>query len=215
MRRTVWILALAAGYLDGLALLYLGGVFASVVTGNLLIVGVTAATDPHHLTGTAARAALAVAVYAATVYAARNTPPARCLIAELAALCTLTGGWVATRHDPHGPAQLPLLTLAAIAMALQAAAQRDGDTPTGHLTGPLIRLAQGKTPLATGAPLIAMPAGAAAAALLLDHTPWLGPLPAVALVAAAIVTATVPPRRRRARTPATTPPEPAWTPSTR
>ncbi|MEU7866803.1 YoaK family protein [Dactylosporangium sp. NPDC049140] len=213
MRRTVWILALAAGYVDGLALLYLGGVFASVVTGNLLLVGITAATDPHHLAGTAGRAALAVAVYATTVAAARNIPPARCLIAELAALCTLTGGWVATHHDPHGAAELPLLTLAVIAVALQAASQRDGDTPTGHLTGPLIRVAEGRIRLAgDGAPLIAMPAGAAAAALLLDRAPWLGPLPAVALVAAAVVLRAVPPRKRRPRASTTPQPEPAWTP---
>ncbi|WP_433199394.1 DUF1275 family protein [Dactylosporangium sp. CS-047395] len=213
MRRTVWILALAAGYVDGLALLYLGGVFASVVTGNLLLVGITAATDPHHLTGTAARAALAVAVYTITVALARNLPPARCLVAGLAALCTLTGAWAAVHHDPHGTAQLPLLVLAVIAAALQAAAQRDGDPPTGYLTGPLIRVAEGRIHLAgDGAPLIAMPLGAAGAALLLDKIPWLGPLPAVALVAAAVVLRAIPPRKTRTRAGATPRPEPARTP---
>ncbi|WP_433604215.1 DUF1275 family protein [Dactylosporangium sp. CA-139114] len=210
MRRTVWILALAAGYVDGLTLLYLGGVFAGVPTGNLLLTGITAATDPHHLTETTTRAALAVAVYATTVTAARNQPPGRCLVAELAALCTLTGGWVATHHDPHGPAQLPLLTLAAIALALHAAAHRDTDTPTGHLTGPLLRAAKGR--LRDTAPLTAIPAGAAAAALLLDHTPWLGPLPAVALVAAAVVIQAIPPRRPTNRTRTTHQPQPAHTP---
>jgi uncharacterized membrane protein YoaK (UPF0700 family) len=207
VRRTVWILALAAGYLDGLALLYLGGIFASVVTGNLVLVGVAAATDPHHLTGAAVRAALAVAAYTATVALARRIPPARCLVAELAALCTLCGGWVIAGHDPHGTTQLPLLALATIATGLQAAALRDADTPTTYLTGTLTRLAQGHARLATdGPPLIAVPAGAAAAALLLDHAPWLGPLPAVALVAAACVAHAVPPRPPRPPTPA---PQPA------
>lgn len=207
MRRTVWVLAITAGYVDGLALLYLGGVFASVVTGNLVVVGVAATTDPQHLTGTAVRAALSVAVYTATVTLARRIPPARCLVAELAALCTLCGGWVITGHDPHGTTQLPLLALATIATGLQAAALRDADTPTTYLTGTLTRLAQGRARLATdGPPLIAVPAGAAAAGLLLDRAPWLGPLPAVALTAAACVIHAVPPRPPR---PSTTAAQPA------
>jgi uncharacterized membrane protein YoaK (UPF0700 family) len=212
VRRTSWILALAAGYLDGLTLLYLGGIFASVITGNLVLIGVTAATDPHHLTGAATRAALAVAVYTTTITLTRHTTPSRCLLAELAALCTLTGGWAATHHNPHGPAQLSLLPLAVIAAALQTAAQRDTDTPAGYLTGTLTRLAEHRTSLKTDGPnLLALPAGAAGAALLLSHAPWLGPLPAVALTAAALVAHTTPPRRRRPRTTTTPLPEPART----
>ncbi|WP_432824366.1 DUF1275 family protein [Dactylosporangium sp. CA-092794] len=212
MRRTVWILALAAGYVDGLALLYLGGIFASVVTGNLVLVGVAAATDPHHVTGAAVRAALAVAAYTATVLLARRLPPGRCLLAELLALCTLCGGWAVADHDPHGLVQLPLLTLATIALGLQAAAGRDSDQPTAYLTGSLTRLAQGRARLTTdGPPLIAVPAGAATAALLLDRVPWLGPLPAVALVAAASVIHAVPPRPPRPTAPAR-PRQAAYTP---
>jgi uncharacterized membrane protein YoaK (UPF0700 family) len=187
VRRTLWMLALAAGYVDGLALLHLGGVFASVVTGNLVVVGIAAAADPQRITGAAVRAALAVAGYAATVALARRLPPARCLVAELLALCTLCGGWVVARHDPHGLVQLPLLTLATIATGLQAAALRDAEIPTTYLTGTLTRLAGGRLDPLLLVPLIAVPAGAAGAALLLDRAPWLGPLPAVALVAAACV----------------------------
>lgn len=196
VRRTVWMLALAAGYVDGLALLYLGGIFASVASGNLVVTGVTAAAEPTHLTGTATRAALAVTGYTATVALARRLPPARCLVAELLALCTLCGGWAAAHHDPHGLIQLPLLALATIAMGLQTAAHRDTDPPTTHLTGTLTRLARGKLHLVTDAPpLIAIPAGAAAAALLLDRAPWLGPLPAVALIAGACVAHAIPARQ--------------------
>ncbi|MEV8514521.1 DUF1275 family protein [Dactylosporangium sp. NPDC051484] len=196
MRRTGWILALAAGYVDGLALLYLGGIFASVVTGNLVLIGVAATTDPHHITditGPTTHAALAVAVYTTTVTLARRMPPARCLVAALAAMCTLCGGWAFAHHDPHGLAQLPLLALATLATGLQAAAQRDADTT--HLTGTLSRVAKGRARLATdGPPLIAMPIGAASAALLLDTAPWLGALPAVALIAAACVLHAAAPR---------------------
>ncbi|MEV6931575.1 YoaK family protein [Dactylosporangium sp. NPDC051485] len=205
MRRTSWILALAlaAGYIDGLALLHLGGIFASVVTGNLVLIGVAAATDPHHLADPAIRAALATTVYTTTIWAARRLPPGRCLVAATATLCTLAGSWAITHHDPQGLVQLPLLTLATIAVALQAAAQPDTDQPTTYLTGTLTRLAQGRARLTTDAPaLIAIPTGAATAALLLNHAPWLGPLPAVALLATASVIHTPPPRPPRTPTPA-------------
>ncbi|MFI5907716.1 DUF1275 family protein [Dactylosporangium sp. NPDC051541] len=161
MRRT--ILALAAGYLDGLALLYLGGVFASVPAGNLVLVGVAAATEPEHLAGAAGRAVLAAGVYAATVVLSRRVPPARCLVAALAALCALTGGWAVAHHDPRGPVQVPLLALAAIGCGLLASRRVDWR------------------------PLLAVPVGAAGAVLLLDRVAWVGPLPAVVLVAVAVV----------------------------
>ncbi|MFB9412694.1 DUF1275 family protein [Dactylosporangium matsuzakiense] len=157
MRRTM--LALAAGYLDGLALLYLGGAFASVVGGNLVLAGVAAVADRAHLAG----AVLATGVYAATVVAARRVAPARCGVAALAALCALTGGWAAAHHDPRGVVQMPLLALASIACGLLAPRRMDWR------------------------PLLAVPVGAAGAVLLLDRAAWLGPLPAVALVAVAVV----------------------------
>src|SRR4051794_4898866 len=82
VRRTVWMLALAAGYVDGIGLLYLGGVFSSVAAGNLVVLGVSAVRD---VTDTALRAGLAVAVYAGTVLLARRVPARLCLVAELLA----------------------------------------------------------------------------------------------------------------------------------
>jgi uncharacterized membrane protein YoaK (UPF0700 family) len=199
VRRTVWMLALAAGYVDGIGLLYLGGVFSSVVTGNLVVLGVSAV---QHVTDTALRAGLAVAVYAATVLAARRLPPSRCLVAELLALCTLCGGWVIAHHDPRGLTQLPLLTLATLAMGLQSAALRESEVPTTYLTGAVSKLAGGKFDPLLLVPFAAVPAGAVGAALLLDRVPWLGPLPAVVLVAAACVVQAVPPRPPRSPTPA-------------
>ncbi|UWZ33636.1 DUF1275 domain-containing protein [Dactylosporangium roseum] len=190
MRRTVWMLSLAAGYVDGIGLLYLGGVFCGVVTGNLVVLGVSAV---QHVTDTAERAALAVAVYAVTVVVARKLPPNRCLLAELLALCALCGGWVIAHHDPRGLTQLPLLAMAAIAMGLQSAAMRDSEVPTTYLTGSLTRLATGRFDPLPLVPLVAIPAGAIGAALLLGRVPWLGPLPAVVLVAAACVARAVPP----------------------
>ncbi|WP_330186061.1 YoaK family protein [Dactylosporangium sp. AC04546] len=198
MRRTVWMLALAAGYVDGMGLLYLGGVFCSVVTGNLVVLGVSAV---QHVADTALRAGLACVVYGVTVLLARRVAPSRCLVAELLALCTLCGGWVFAHHDPRGVTQLPLLALAAIAMGLQSAATRDAEVQTTYLTGAVTRLATGRFDPLLLVPFACVPVGALSAALLLDRAPWLGPLPAVVLVAAALVAHSVPPRPPRSPTP--------------
>lgn len=174
MRRTLWILALAAGYVDGLGLLYLGGVFGGVLAGNLVVLGVSAV---QQLTGTALRAGLAAAVYAVTVPLAGRLPPSRCLVAELLALCTLCGGWVVAHHDPRGLTQLPLLTLAALAMGLQRAAVRDAHARPADRRFDAVRLAS----------YLGIPAGAVGAGLLLDRVPWAGPLPAVVLVVSALL----------------------------
>ncbi|MEV4516249.1 YoaK family protein [Dactylosporangium sp. NPDC049525] len=172
MRRTQWLLALAAGYVDGICLLFLGGVFGSVVTGNLVVLGVSAV---QRLPETALRGALSVAVYGGTALLARRIAPSRCLVGALLALCTLCGGWMVAQHDPRGLTQLPLLALAAIATGLQHAAARDPIDPTTAPTS------------ANLLSLACIPVGAVGAALLLERVPWVGPLPAVLLVAIALV----------------------------
>jgi hypothetical protein len=187
MRRTHWLLALAAGYVDGICLLFLGGVFGSVVAGNLAVLGVSAV---QRLPETALRAALAVAVYGGTALLARRVAPSRCLVGALLALCTLCGGWMVAQHDPRGLTQLPLLALAAIAAGLQHAAARE-PVETVRSPGNLL-------------PLACIPVGALGAGLLLERVPWAGPLPAVLLVAVALVvgslrppTVPAPPARHR------------------
>ncbi len=170
MRRTQWLLALAVGYVDGICLLFLGGVFGGVLAGNLVVLGVSAV---QRLPEAALRAALSVAVYGGTALLARRVAPSRCLVGALLALCTLCGGWMVAAHDPRGLTQLPLLALAAIAAALQHAAVRDA----GEVT----------PPYAKAAALGCLAVGAVGAGLLLQWLPWVGPLPAVLLVAIALV----------------------------
>ncbi|WP_326999788.1 DUF1275 domain-containing protein [Dactylosporangium sp. NBC_01737] len=177
MRRTQWLLALAAGYVDGICLLFLGGVFGSVVAGNLVVLGVSAV---QRLPETALRAALSVAVYGGTTLLARRVAPSRCLVGALLALCTLCGGWMVAQHDPRGITQLPLLALAAIATGLQHAAVRD-PVEAGWTTSHLL-------------PLACIPVGAVGAGLLLERVPWAGPLPAVLLVAIALVVGSLRPQ---------------------
>ncbi|MEV4141168.1 DUF1275 family protein [Dactylosporangium sp. NPDC049742] len=181
MRRTQWLLALAVGYVDGICLLFLGGVFGGVVAGNLVVLGVAGV---QRLPETALRAGLSVAVYGGTALLARRVAPSRCLVGALLALCTLCGGWMVAAHDPRGLTQLPLLALAAIAAALQHTASREpGDAPLAAVQQLL--------------PLGCIPVGAVGAGLLLEHVPWIGPLPAVLLVAAALVVGS---RRTRTET---------------
>jgi hypothetical protein len=177
MRRTQWLLALAAGYVDGICLLFLGGVFGSVVTGNLVVLGVSAY---QRLPDTALRAAVSVAVYGGTALLARRVAPSRCLVGALLALCTMCGGWMVAQHDPRGLTQLPLLALAAIALGLQHAAARE---PLDAAAAPASRAPAGLALL----PLACIPVGAVGAGLLLERVPWAGPLPAVLLVAIALV----------------------------
>ncbi|MEV0130971.1 DUF1275 family protein [Dactylosporangium sp. NPDC050688] len=180
MRRTQWLLALAAGYVDGICLLFLGGVFGSVVAGNLVVLGVAGV---QRLPETALRAALSVAVYGGTVLLARRVAPSHCLVGALLALCTLCGGWMVTQHDPRGLTQLPLLALAAIATGLQHAAGRDARTAATR--DPHAAAADAGLPALL--PLAGIPVGALGAGLLLERVPWAGPLPAVLLVAIALV----------------------------
>jgi hypothetical protein len=190
MRRTQWLLALAAGYVDGICLLHLGGVFGGVAAGNLVVLGVSAV---QRLPDTALRAALSVAVYAGTALLARRVAPSRCLVGALLALCTLCGGWMVAQHDPRGLTQLPLLALAAIATALQHAAVRD----PGDVTAPHVKAAA----------LACVAVGAVGAGLLLERLPWVGPLPAVLLVAIALVVGSL--RRPAVSTPPARHREPA------
>ncbi|MET7420179.1 DUF1275 family protein [Dactylosporangium sp. NPDC005555] len=185
MRRTHWLLALAAGYVDGICLLFLGGVFGGVVTGNLVVLGVAGV---QRLPETALRAALSVAVYGGTLWLARRVAPSRCLVGALLALCTLCGGWMVTAHDPRGVTQLPLLALAAIATGLQHAAT------TGEKGGE-------KGVFDTVLPFACIAIGAVSAGLLVERVPWIGPLPAVLLVAVALVVGSLRPPDASTSTP--------------
>ena len=205
----VWLLSLAAGGTDALCLLRLGGVFASVITGNLVLLGVSAARS---LASPAVRAVVAVGAYVLGTFvgsrlvapwrhAARSsgTPLAaarRCLVVETVLLLGLGAGWIATRQRPHGGSELALLALAGAAMGLQSVAVRSLGRPglsTTYLTGAATRLVSG-----IGEPgwwrrfdwvqVRALPGvivGAAAEAALLRYLPWPGPLPAAVLAAAA------------------------------
>jgi uncharacterized membrane protein YoaK (UPF0700 family) len=199
----VVLLTLTTGAVDATSFLALGNVFSSVITGNLVLLGVAAGTGHGAL---AVRSGLALAGYAAGVavgapIAARRgggagTWPPRVtvtLAAELCVMAAFTVGWEAASGHPRGGLELALLVLLAAAMGLQAAAvRRLGQMSTTYLTSTLTAVIAG---LVTGdkpeglsrslGVLAVIIVGATAGSLAVETAPaW---LPAVVLIPLCLV----------------------------
>jgi uncharacterized membrane protein YoaK (UPF0700 family) len=152
----VVLLTLTTGAVDAGSFLGLGKVFSSVITGNLVLLGIAAGTDGSAL---AVRAGVALVGYSAGVMlgapiAARredsgSTWPRSVTITlavELAILVAFTIGWELAGGRPEGYTQLPLVALLAAAMGMQGAAvrqlgQMSSTYMTSTLTGVLASLA--------------------------------------------------------------------------
>ena len=203
-------LTFGSGALDVLALTKLGGVFASVMTGNLALLGLgLARADAAGIVPVVvAVVAYAVGVGVGTRIAGVHQPdqdvwPPRVtatLTLQLGVLCALAFGWSATHASPAGVVRLVLLSAAAVSMGLQSAAVRGLGVPlattflTGTLTALLAALASG-TRLrghATGVTaLIAAVTGAVCGGLALRITPAVTPLLSVGPLLAVIVGAVI------------------------
>jgi len=197
-------LTLTTGAVDGTAFLMLGRVFSSVITGNLVLLGVAAG---DHAGSPALHAAIALAGYCAGVavgapIAARDWRlpwfPAGVsgaawpvsvtvtLLAELSLLITFCVTWELTPGPRRstGAVQLALLVLLSAAMGMQSAAvRRLGQMSTTYLTSTLTGLIAGlatrRLPPGAGRSagvLVTLVAGATAAALLTAHAPAVIPL---------------------------------------
>ncbi|GIF63447.1 hypothetical protein Ais01nite_14820 [Asanoa ishikariensis] len=192
-RVTPLSLAACAGVVDVVAFAGLGGAFASIVTGNLVVVGLGIGTADDHMFATPA---VAVAGYSAGVLWAQATPrwrwPAH-LVVELALLGALTAGWVATDGRPGRTTSLLLLATAGVAMGTQSVvAHRMHESTTymtGTLTGALHDLVAGQRGRRAAAlgQLAALAAGAVVAAVLFQTARWSVPLLAIGLLLLAIV----------------------------
>jgi uncharacterized membrane protein YoaK (UPF0700 family) len=198
------MLAFASGATDIASFTRLGGVFASVMTGNLVLLGLAIARASGTL---AAHTAVAFGGYIAgaatgTLVGGRSEsqeqlwPPAvtACLAIELAAFAVFLTGWELADGHPAGAWQPCLLAVGALAMGLQSAAVRSVRAPlaTTYLTSTLIGAVEGivksgrrgnGTSLSVTV-LVAAIAGAAAGGGVLAVAPAALPvLPAGALVA--------------------------------
>jgi uncharacterized membrane protein YoaK (UPF0700 family) len=141
----------------------LGGVFTSVITGNLVVFGLSVARASATLAGHTAVSvgsyALGVAVGARAIALTPRRGRAEqrdreqeedwplmvtvALGVELALLAGLSAGWELAGARPAGAAQYLLLAVAASAMGVQSAAVRGlgrGDFSTTYLTGQLTGL---------------------------------------------------------------------------
>lgn len=215
------VLAFASGASDAIAFVALGRVFTAVMTGNLVLVGVSlgSATLPE-LT----RAAIAVGGYVGGVALAARAArrmraedeapwPARVravLGGEAALQIAMLGWWLADDGRPPTGAVDGLLALSAVAMGTQSGAVqvlRAPDVSTTYLTGTLTTLVRRLSSGGAGGSaavvarqagvLVAMVGGAAAAAGLLDAARPLAPVlsPAAVLLVIAVASATGGPRR--------------------
>jgi uncharacterized membrane protein YoaK (UPF0700 family) len=203
------LLALASGVVDLWAVTSLGGPFASVVTGNLVIAGEAAGRGAPRAVWPPLIAVLgfALGVAAWSLAWRRHQSIAGPLGSELVVLVALTVTWVLERAAPPHGVGLVLLGLAALAMGGQSStALRLGESTTyltGTLTGGVVALVAGgpRARVTALRQLAAVAAGAAAAALLLGIAPSTVPMLAVVLLVAALVTLgrrgiTKPSRRR-------------------
>ncbi|TXK33984.1 YoaK family protein [Nonomuraea sp. C10] len=187
------VLTVGTGAVDAASFIRLGGVFSSVMTGNLVVSGYAIGTGDlgHLLTTVTAVIGYVLGVAAGTGVAGRGGMIA-VLGAELLALVAFAVGWEVTGGRPSAVALHVLLVLTAMAMGLQSAAMRalggrrvvSTTYLTGTLTGVIAAL------LTSGglagamvrdiAILTAVVVGAAAGTLVVTLVP--AALPAIPLV---------------------------------
>ena len=200
------LVALTAGTasLDVTAFFRLGGVFASVMTSNLVFVGVAVVKTEAAF---GVRCAVAILSYIVGVgLGSAIAPPSGrenrlgarplslLLTGELVILVGYAIWWMALDARPVGWARLALLGGIALAMGGQSAAARQLGNPnagTTYLTGTLTSLvstlsARRRPDPESIAVLVALLVGAGAAAALIDAAPVTVPLLALAGVGTAV-----------------------------
>jgi uncharacterized membrane protein YoaK (UPF0700 family) len=188
------LLALVAGSVDALAFLTLGEVFASVMTGNLVLLGIALSRTPTQVVATAVALGGYVAGVLAASLVARRERRSRALATgwwlEALLVAALVIGWQLTDGPPRDSTGCDLLlVLAAAAMGVQSvlSARLPGGPSTTYftstLTGVIADLGRHRRlRVWPGARLIALVAGAALAAWLVSEAPaYAVAVPAVGL----------------------------------
>lgn len=209
------ILTLGTGATNVAAFTRLGNVFASVMTGNLVVFGLAAERLSVTL---ATHAVIAIAGYVVGVAAAaRLVPTGRmpswrmhrvvpALLVEVVLLAAFSVGWELTGTRPRGASQLILLAIATAAMGTQSAAARglSSRVSTTYLTGTLttviatlVTQGEKRVQWREAWQVLAMAGGAAVGGLVLVVAPAALPaLPIAAVVAVIwVIEASERPRR--------------------
>ena len=197
------LLTLTTGAVDASCFLHLGNVFSSVITGNLVLLGVSAATQSASL---AIHSGVALAGYSAGVLVGAPIATRRArggetwplsvsvtLVAEFCVLAAFSVGWELTGGHPGSMAQVLLIAALAVAMGIQSAAVRQlGGMSTTYLTGSLTAVVtelvtrdRGPGFARSVGVLAAIVSGAVVGGLVAEHAPaW---LPAAIMTPLAVV----------------------------
>ncbi|MGY1742564.1 MULTISPECIES: YoaK family protein [unclassified Blastococcus] len=212
----VVVLAVVSGATDAIGLIALGGAFTSVMTGNLVILGVSASTVDGALAIASGGAIVAFCIGA--WLGARLAGGARPgdavwprpvtvgLAVELALLTAYAVGWWVSGGEPGSVLTQVLLFTMACALGIQSSTvQRFGVNGlsttylTGTLTTVVMKLTAGKglgEVRGSLEILAGLVVGAAAGAALLELAPLTAPVLQVGGLAAVLLTAVVVTRRR-------------------
>jgi len=197
----VALLAMTAGATDAISFLGLGGVFSSVMTANMVLLGLSAGklSGPLALHAGAALTGYIVGAVAAsrvTALAGRRPAPVfALLVAEGIVLACTAVGWEVAGAHPSGAAQVALLAGAAAAMGSQSSVVIALAIPgisttymTGMLTGILADLATPAGPAVRNRLrlLATLIAGAIAGGVTYAQAPRLAPLIPLVPLACAI-----------------------------
>ncbi|HEV7712254.1 MAG TPA: DUF1275 family protein, partial [Asanoa sp.] len=192
----VLVLAVNSGATDAIGFLALGGAFTSVMTGNLVLFGVSLAHGAGALLWHTLAAIAAYVVGCGFGSAIAGTPAAgdpvwppavqRALLVQTGVVAVYAVGWWASGSDPSSGTQLVLLALNAAALGIQSSAVLRFGVPglsTTYLTGTLTTLVSriaarrfGRDVALSAAVLAALVTGAAAGALLVRHARPLVPV---------------------------------------
>jgi uncharacterized membrane protein YoaK (UPF0700 family) len=211
------LLTFASGASDVASFTRLGGVFTSVMTGNITVFGLSLARGSVSL---AAHTAVAFGGYVAGVaagtqlawhHAERRAPaPAAAapggdwpphmtltLLAEIALMAGVVVGWELTGSKPAGADQYVILVVAACAMGIQSAAVNQmglGNVSTTFLTGTLTGLVSAiarpdgkRAGLRRPGVLLGLLIGAVLAGVFVANVPAVVPLLPLAAVTAVVL----------------------------
>src|SRR4051794_17248311 len=197
LRQTLVVtLAVVSGATDAIGLLALGGAFTSVMTGNMVLLGVAASSADGSLAASSGLAILAFCAGAALGARLAGTPRAGdslwprpvtvALAVELAFFVAYAVGWWTSGGAPGTGLALALLLCTAVGLGIQSSTvQRFGVSGmsttylTGTLTTVVIRLATGRGVREVWHSieiLLGLIAGAAAGALLVLNLPLVAPV---------------------------------------
>jgi uncharacterized membrane protein YoaK (UPF0700 family) len=200
----VVVLIVASGSLDAVGFLRLGGVFTSVMTANMVLLGVSAGTHDAALAMHAGAAfggyilgsfvgsrASGQAEHAQPVWPDRVSVT---LATELGLLTVFAAWWEGTGGHPPGTETYGLLAINAIALGVQSAAVLRFGVPglsTTYLTGTLTQfvasLSRGRFLTRSLASLLAVVSGGIIGAVLAVEAPRFMPIVPLGVVASVLV----------------------------